>query len=311
MTQIDGLAVRTLFGFPVHAATMEQTLALCHNAVEHRQRLVIGVLNAAKIVNMRRDSLLRASVLESDLVLADGMAVVWASRLLGEPLPERVAGIDLFVRLLGLGHQHRWSAYFLGAKPEVLDELLKRIREQYPDLRIAGARHGYFSDAEAESVTADIQQSNADLLFVAMSPPRKEVFLARWGPVVGAPVCHGVGGSFDVVAGVTRRAPQLWQRLGLEWLYRVRQEPRRLWRRYLVTNARFAGMLAYAIVVRCLGGCGRPRPIAFSKRVAPVLIASKAPDPQESSGRSQLPFPTPNEEAVIARGLRAIVAGGA
>jgi N-acetylglucosaminyldiphosphoundecaprenol N-acetyl-beta-D-mannosaminyltransferase len=118
----------------------------------------------------------------------------------------------------------------------------------YPGVQVAGSRDGYFKDAEEQAVAADIGASRADILLVAMTSPKKEKFLARWSETLGVPVCHGVGGSFDVMAGKVERAPDLWQRLGLEWLYRVKQEPRRLWRRYLVTNALFCGMLCSAFV---------------------------------------------------------------
>jgi N-acetylglucosaminyldiphosphoundecaprenol N-acetyl-beta-D-mannosaminyltransferase len=192
---------------------------------------------------MRSDAWLRESVLGSDLIVADGLPVVWASRILGEPLPERVTGIDLFEKLLELADEERFSAYFLGATQEVLDEMLRRIEERYPRLRCAGIRDGYFQEAESEAVVREIQKASPDLLFVGISTPKKERFLQRWGESLDVPVCHGVGGSFDVLAGVTRRAPLLWQKLGLEWLYRLLQEPRRMWKRYLVTNSAFVAML--------------------------------------------------------------------
>jgi N-acetylglucosaminyldiphosphoundecaprenol N-acetyl-beta-D-mannosaminyltransferase len=193
------------------------------------------------------------AVTGSDLVLADGMAVVWAGKILRQPLPARVAGIDLFERLLGLAHKQRWRVYFLGASQPVLDEVLLRVRRRYPCLRIAGSHNGYFGPSEQEAIAASIRGSRADLLFVAMTSPKKEFFLGRFGGQLDVAVCHGVGGSFDVLAGKVRRAPPLWQALGLEWLYRVIQEPRRMWKRYLVTNVQFAGLL----LREALGGGAR------------------------------------------------------
>jgi N-acetylglucosaminyldiphosphoundecaprenol N-acetyl-beta-D-mannosaminyltransferase len=228
---------------PIHAATMDQAVALCAAAVQQRRPLVIGVVNAAKVVNMQRQPILRDSVLDSDMILADGIAVVWASKLLRRALPERVAGIDLFERLLAVANERHYSVYFLGASQDVLEAMLARVRQRYPDLRISGSRNGYFKDAESEAVAADIRAAAPDMLFLGMTSPKKEVFLARWGRGLNVAVCHGVGGSFDVMAGKVKRAPRLWQRLGCEWLYRVVQEPRRMWKRYLVTNTLFAGML--------------------------------------------------------------------
>lgn len=242
------IPIREILGVRVHAATMQQALEACCAAIDARRTLTIGVVNAAKIVAMRGDAQLREAVASSDMVFADGMAVVWAGRLLGQPLPERIAGIDLFYELMRIGHERRYSAYFLGATREVLDEVVRRAGERFPNLRIAGARDGYFRPDEAAAVAADIARSRADMLFVAITSPKKELFMGAYGRDLGISVCHGVGGSFDVFAGKVRRAPRFWQRIGLEWLYRVMQEPGRLWRRYLVTNAQFLGMLARALL---------------------------------------------------------------
>lgn len=242
MTSQDS-TVRQLFGMPLQALTMEQALSIVEDTIERRDRLLIGAVNAAKIVNMRRDASLKAAVLRADMILADGMAVVWASRLLRKPLPQRVAGIDLMHGMLDRGAKRGCRVFCLGAAEDVLETAVARIRADYPGIVIAGQRDGYFRPDQEKDVVAQIRETNADMLFVAMSPPKKEVFLARWANDLNVPVCHGVGGAFDVLAGKVRRAPHLWQRLGLEWLYRVVQEPRRMWRRYLVTNTIFTGMV--------------------------------------------------------------------
>jgi N-acetylglucosaminyldiphosphoundecaprenol N-acetyl-beta-D-mannosaminyltransferase len=239
---------RRLFGVQVNALTMEQVIAACDAAIESGDMLSIGVVNAAKIVTMRRNPELRKAVTSCDLVLADGQAVVWASRLLRQPLPERVAGIDLFERLLARAAQRGHRVFILGATDEVLADATAEALRRWPELVIAGSRNGYFPMTEADQVAAQIQASGADLLFVAMTSPKKELFLETWGPSLGVKVSHGVGGSVDVLAGKVRRAPAGWQKLGLEWLYRVKQEPGRLWKRYLVTNVSFAAMLAVELV---------------------------------------------------------------
>jgi N-acetylglucosaminyldiphosphoundecaprenol N-acetyl-beta-D-mannosaminyltransferase len=232
-----------LFGVPLEPITLEQTLDRVDAAVRARARLQIGVVNAAKLVNMRRDALLRDDVLASDLILADGTAVVWAGRLLGVPLPERVAGIDLMFGMLRRGSARRYRVYCLGATEEVSREVARRIAAEYPGVEVVGRRDGYFQPAEEPALAEEIAASNADILLVAMTSPKKEKFLAAWSRKLGVPVCHGVGGSFDVLAGKVQRAPLSWQRLGLEWLYRVKQEPGRLWKRYLVTNTIFCVMV--------------------------------------------------------------------
>lgn len=237
------VATQQLFGLQVAALDMGEVLALAERAVRTRERLLVGVLNAAKVVKLHHDAFLRDSLLECDLLLADGQSVVWASRVLGAPLPERVAGIDLFERLLDLADRDGLRVYLLGARQEVLDRVVQVCAERWPRAVVAGARNGYFSDAEAPGVADDVAAARADLLFLGMTTPKKEIFLGDHADRMGVPVMHGVGGSFDVLAGVTRRAPVRWQRMGMEWAYRLVQEPRRLWRRYLVTNSLFAWML--------------------------------------------------------------------
>lgn len=228
-----------LFGLRVAPITLAEATAWAERAIESRRRLLIGVVNSAKIVKLKADPTLRSSLLQADLLLADGQSVVWASHLLGRPLPERVAGIDLFEALLARGDELGWAVYLLGARPEVLERLRRVLDERYPGLHVVGSRDGYFDRSESGEIAREIAASKADLLFLGMTTPDKEIFLGRYADSLGVPVMHGVGGSFDVVAGFTRRAPLRWQRWGLEWFYRVLQEPRRLWRRYLVTNTLF------------------------------------------------------------------------
>jgi len=250
---------RRLFGIEIDALTIDETIERCLGAITAGELLEVGVVNAAKLVKMRRDAELHAAVTGCDLVVADGQSVVWASRLLRAPLPERVAGIDLFQRLLAESEQKGHSVYFLGAKPDVLDEMGRRIGHWYPGLKVAGSRDGYFSEAEAPAVADEIAASGADLLFLGMTSPKKEKFVAAYGQRSGAKVVHGVGGSFDVLAGKVRRAPAAWQRFGMEWLYRVLQEPRRLGPRYITTNAAFIALVMREMV--------RPKYVASGNKV--------------------------------------------
>ncbi|GAA0816552.1 WecB/TagA/CpsF family glycosyltransferase [Spirilliplanes yamanashiensis] len=240
---VEQPARRRLLGVGVDALTMEQTVASCVAATAESRQLEIGVVNAAKMVKMRSDPALHAAVSGCDLIVADGQAVVWASRLLRAPLPERVAGIDLFLNLLAEAERRGLSVYFLGARADVLQRTVAELKRRFPALRVAGSRDGYYADADAPAVADRIADSGADLLFLGMTSPRKERFVAEYGRRTGAKVVHGVGGSFDVVAGVVRRAPLAWQRAGLEWLYRALQEPRRLGGRYVKTNAVFVALV--------------------------------------------------------------------
>ena len=254
-----GTARALVLGVPIDRLTMGETLQRVEEAIARRSRLQIGVVNAAKLVNMDRDPLLRQDVLGSDLILADGASVVWASRLLGDPLPERVAGIDLMLGILERGASKGWRIYCLGATREVLERSTERMLADFPGIQIVGRRDGYFGAAEEEGVARDIAAARPDVLFVAMTSPKKENFLGRWSKTLDVPVCHGVGGSFDVVAGKVRRAPVAWQRLGLEWLYRTIQEPRRLAKRYFVTNAAFSARVL-SERLRPRGGASRRQP---------------------------------------------------
>ena len=236
----------SILGIGVHAATMAQALDAIDDAIKAKRRLMIGVVNAAKMTNMHKDPELFEDVNGSDLVLADGMSVVHASRLLGAPLPERVTGIDLMEGILERGSREGYRVYCLGAREDISATVVERFRERYPGVNIVGRRNGYFSEDEEEAIAHEIASLDVDVLFVAITSPKKERFMARWADKLNTTVVHGVGGSFDVVAGFVERAPESWQRLGLEWLYRVKQEPGRLWKRYLVTNAAFMRMVLSA-----------------------------------------------------------------
>ena len=241
-----------ILGVPIDALTMEEVLDRVDMAIVGRGRLRIGMVNAAKLVHMRRDPTLQTDVVSCNLILADGVPVVWASRLLGRPLPERVAGIDLMHAMLRRGDENGYRVYCLGASEDVLAAAVGQITADYPHVKVVGRHHGYFTPQEEPGIVAAIADANPDILLVGMSSPKKERFLARRGDQLGVPVCHGVGGSFDVLAGKIRRAPPAWQQLGLEWLYRVKQEPRRLWRRYLVTNTLFCAAVLSELVRRRL-----------------------------------------------------------
>ncbi|MFD4246309.1 WecB/TagA/CpsF family glycosyltransferase [Streptomyces sp. NPDC058525] len=239
-----------LFGVGLDALTMDETVRRCLDAVRRGERIEIGMVNAAKLVNMRRDPRLAEAVAGCDLVLADGQAVVWAGRVLGVRLPERVAGIDLFMRLLAAAEAADISVYLLGARQQVLEMMLRQISERFPKLRVAGSRNGYFADSEQGAVADAIADTRAQLLFLGMTSPKKEIFTAGYGDRTGAHVVHGVGGSFDILAGITKRAPAVWQRMGLEWFYRTLQEPRRLGKRYLTTNTAFLLMTVRELIRR-------------------------------------------------------------
>jgi len=238
-----------ILGLPVNSLTMEDVLRRADQSVASRKQLLLGVINAAKVVNARKNACLKQSLQQANLILADGVPIVWLSRLMGFGLPERIAGIDIMYKLLELSSEKNYAVYFLGAKPDVLRKVIEFVQNNYPGLRIAGFRDGYFKQSEEKEVAEEIRESKADILFVAMSSPKKENFLEKWHRFTLVPICHGVGGSFDIIAGITKRAPAWMQKCGLEWLYRVIQEPARMWKRYLVTNTIFI-KLSFGAIVR-------------------------------------------------------------
>ncbi|MFC1763134.1 WecB/TagA/CpsF family glycosyltransferase [Planctomycetota bacterium] len=239
---------------------MQDVLRRCDEHIQSRVPLLVGVANVAKVVNARRDPELKRSLEEADFIVADGLPIVWLSRCCGHALPERVAGIDIMIELLKQGDLKGYSVYFLGARQEVTEKVVEYTRLTYPRIRVAGYRDGYFAEDQEQEVADDIRNSKADILFVAITPPKKENFLRRWSEYMQVPVCHGVGGSFDVVAGVTERAPLWMQKCALEWFYRVIQEPKRMWKRYWVTNTKFVWLCFGEIVRHRLGHtqCKKP-----------------------------------------------------
>ncbi|MBF0370233.1 MAG: WecB/TagA/CpsF family glycosyltransferase [Magnetococcales bacterium] len=239
-------------GAVMHPWTMATTVKEIERRLEEGRFTQHVVVNVAKAVSMQDDKKLKEAVSVCDIINFDGMGMVWAGRLLGREVPERVAGIDLYYALLKMAEERQWPVYLLGAREPVIVEVEKRIRALHPKLPIAGCHHGYFWEDEPAMVEA-IRTSRAKLLFVAISSPRKETFINRWREELGVDFVMGVGGTFDVMAGVARRAPVWMQNAGLEWFFRLLQEPQRMWRRYLTTNARFLAWLMKELLLNRRG----------------------------------------------------------
>jgi N-acetylglucosaminyldiphosphoundecaprenol N-acetyl-beta-D-mannosaminyltransferase len=220
--------------------TMDETIQLIANAIDSNQRLSHTVVNAGKIVLMHKDPQLKESVVTADIINADGQGVVWASRFLGQPIVERVTGIDLMDKLVELAYRKRYKIFFFGAKDHVLNSVVQHYASRYSYNIIAGYRNGYFKKTEERGIAQQIADSGANMLFVAITSPLKEKFLYENRDLLSkVNFTMGVGGSFDVVAGYVKRAPLWMQHNGLEWLYRVYQEPKRMFKRYLVGNWKF------------------------------------------------------------------------
>lgn len=228
-----------IFNTYVNALSMEESISEIEHLIEEGKPVQHVVINASKINLMRDDEELTKIVNSCPLINADGASIVWAAKKLGVPLSERVAGIDLFLQLVSLASEKDYGIYLFGAKEDVVRKVKKVFEAKYPKLRIVGFRNGYFTEDEEPEIVADIAASGADMLFVAFSSPKKEYWTHTYLDALKTPFVMGVGGSFDVVAGATKRAPKWMQNHGLEWFYRFIQEPRRLWERYVVGNAKF------------------------------------------------------------------------
>jgi len=223
--------------------SMDETLSKIESFIQSGKPHQHGVVNVDKVVKASKDPELRRILNECALVSADGMPVVWASRLLGQSLKERVAGVDLFAALVKRAAVKGWRVFFLGGREEVVSTVVGIYRKMLPRLQIAGYRNGYWKPEEEAGVVKHIADSHPHLLFVAISSPQKERFLGRYQAEMKVPFAMGVGGTFDVVAGKVKRAPKWMQEWSLEWFYRFLQEPRRMFRRYFIDDLYFFWIL--------------------------------------------------------------------
>lgn len=223
----------------VNAIDMNETIEYVEQIIAERKPTQHVVINASKINLIEDDPYLAEIVNSCPLINADGASIIWAAKKLGIPLKERVTGCDLFQELVAVAEKKGYKLYFFGAREEVVRKVITIYKEQYPNINIVGYRNGYFSEEEEPEMVEQMRSSGADIMFVAFSSPKKEYWINKYLNELEIPFVMGVGGSFDIVAGVTDRAPKWWQNHGLEWLYRLIQEPRRMWKRYIVGNTRF------------------------------------------------------------------------
>jgi N-acetylglucosaminyldiphosphoundecaprenol N-acetyl-beta-D-mannosaminyltransferase len=214
-----------ILGVRVHAVTMAETLAWVETAVAAREPRQVCTANPEFIMRARHDPEFRAVLNHADLVLPDGIGLLWAARRVGGRLPERVAGSDLIYRLAERAGQHGWRVYCLGAAEGVARAAAARLQSLYPGLVVAGTFAGSPGPAEAQTLVARVQAAHPDVLLVAYGAPAQDKWIARYKAQLGVSVSLGVGGSFDFVAGAARRAPARVQRLGLEWLHRLWRQP--------------------------------------------------------------------------------------
>jgi N-acetylglucosaminyldiphosphoundecaprenol N-acetyl-beta-D-mannosaminyltransferase len=234
-----------LLGCRFDAITEDEAVDLVFGWKEGPDRRThhIVTVNVAILMMARDDAKLANAIDRADLVVVDGKPLVWSAKWLGAAVPEKVSGVDLMRSLLEVGNARGLSVFLLGTTQERLDVLVRVIEAKYPKVKIAGYRNGYFKEADYPAVTKQIRDANADLLLVGMPAPFKEVWCEEQRDALATPTVLGVGGAFDVMAGFVPRAPRLMQEAGLEWAWRLAMEPRKLWKRYLVTNSTFIALL--------------------------------------------------------------------
>lgn len=221
-----------ILGCNIDILNSRQALEKISSIISAKKGGLVITLNAEIAVQAQANDTLRKVINSADLVTPDGIGVIWGGRQLGYDFPERVTGIDLMISLCRKAAEMGWKIFLLGAAPGVAEAAAQSLVERFPGLVIAGCRNGYFQEHESCSIARDIAALQPDILFVALGAPKQELWIKEQQDILRIPLCMGVGGSFDVIAGVKNRAPGWAIRLNLEWLYRLMAEPSR-WKRQL------------------------------------------------------------------------------
>jgi len=222
-----------LLGVPIDDLTMDETIDRVDEYIRAHEAHLYAAINVSKVTRSARDASFSSVIDSVDLATADGQPIVWAARLLGVPLRERVTGVDLMKRLIARAAECRYRLYLLGASPEVSRMMAARVEAEHGAGVVVGRHHGYWRPSDEATIIAAVAAARPDILLVALGSPTQELFLHRWRKDLDVPFMMGVGGSFDVFVVRVRRAPRWMQRFGLEWMFRLAQEPERMWRRYL------------------------------------------------------------------------------
>ncbi|MGX8851843.1 WecB/TagA/CpsF family glycosyltransferase [Amedibacillus sp. YH-ame10] len=226
-------------GVNIDDLNVNETVKLVEEYIIQKKPLHLMGVNADKINQCLQNKQLMDIVNNCEIINADGASVVLASRFLGKGIQERVAGIDLMLKLIGTASIKKYSIYLLGAKQEVVEETANELKSRFEDLNIVGIRNGYFDDSQWNEVLIEIEKKKPDIVFVGITSPKKEYLIDYFQKNGSNSIYMGVGGSFDVISGNIKRAPVWLQKANLEWFYRMCQEPRRLFGRYFVGNSKF------------------------------------------------------------------------
>lgn len=222
----------------IDMVTMKEAVAMIEDFIVQRQPRLVATANAEMVMNANEDAELKEILAAADLVVPDGAGVVWAARHQGHPMQERVAGYDLAQALLAQAAVKGYKVYFFGGAPGIAEAATRVAGEKYPGLNVVGIRNGFFSPQDDSTIVEEIRSARPDILLAALGVPKQEKWLFAHMKELEVPVSMGVGGSFDVMAGVVCRAPVWMQRAGLEWLYRLACQPQRFMR--MLALPRFA-----------------------------------------------------------------------
>ncbi|KAA8785552.1 N-acetylglucosaminyldiphosphoundecaprenol N-acetyl-beta-D-mannosaminyltransferase [Paenibacillus sp. 4624] len=227
MSQTGSIPTVSIYGIPFSKLTMKETVQVLEEAVLSKQPHQVITANPIMVMAALENPAIMKVMKDAEMIVPDGTGVVWAANYCGDPVAERVPGFELLHELLRVGENYRWGVYLLGSTPEVIQETAVRLQQQYPAIRIVGYRDGFFGSAEDEQVVTSIRQAAPDLLFVARGADTQEPWIHKYKHSLQVPVMMGVGGSFDIISGKMKRAPKLFQKLRMEWFYRLLREPSR------------------------------------------------------------------------------------
>ena len=233
--------IATILGVPVVPYTMDEAvMKLTQDTLKNKRNFVVTA--NAEIIMMAQDDKEYKTLLSetADLILPDGAGTVWAGNYLGYTIPERVAGYDLYLRLLEEAAKKKLPVYFFGGKPGIAEEAAEEGKRRWPGLSVAGCRNGYFSSEEETEIIEGINRSGAAMLFAALGAPKQEKWLAKYREELKPCLLMGIGGSFDVLAGKVQRAPKWMQDAKLEWLFRLIKQPSRFGRMLALPKFVFA-----------------------------------------------------------------------
>ncbi|HCJ65762.1 MAG TPA: glycosyltransferase [Elusimicrobia bacterium] len=217
-----------IFNLPIDQVTLIQTLQISKDFILEKKTHQIVTLNSLMVNQSFKDKGMCGILQRADLVVADSVGIFWAMKFLGKPLPKVIPGIDLMLELCKMSEREGYRIYLLGAKEEIVEKTVFQLKKMFPQLKIIGHHHGYFSPAEEKKIIREIKDLSLDILFVGLGSPRQEKWISAYLKELDVNLAIGVGGSFDIISGKLKRAPVRLRRMSLEWLYRCYQEPWRI-----------------------------------------------------------------------------------